>query len=370
VNRYFFYMFAMTMLANAIFFVTRILIEYRFEGTVSSLLLAIPIGMAMIYVFVRAIRKFPNQGLPEIMGAVKHRWLASGVIIYFALISMSAGVMVLMVFADITKRYINPDFTPLQAMLLYLIIVIYICRMKSATIIYVLELIIIFSFPFILFIISKTITSEQLWIDSMLEVATFVWKPPSWHSLAAATYVFSGFSNMIIFNRFIKSEIKGWFYIVLLGLFIINLSSSFFIPIGLHGAEGVEEYVYPWFASADSTRFIYGFVERVLFIFLIMYTMISIITAVVYWHVALQLFLHVCPRIPSPWSRISNELLAKWVMLSFFALCAIGFEYFADERELYQVGKAWFSLRFVGDVGLIALLFILGRKRKYETKDT
>ena len=44
----------------------------------------------------------------------------------------------------------------------------------------------------------------------------------------------------------------------------------FFVPIGFHGTVGVEDYVYLWSMTADSMMTEYGFINRVLFVFLLL----------------------------------------------------------------------------------------------------
>ncbi len=78
-----------------------------------------------------------------------------------------------------------------------------------------------------------------------MELGTHIFERPNIKALAAATYSFSGFTNLIIFNRVIKEKIRYWNFIIILFLGIFNLFTTFFIPIGFHGSDGAQEYLYP-----------------------------------------------------------------------------------------------------------------------------
>lgn len=103
------------------------------------------------------------------------------------------------------------------------------------------------------------------------------------------TYIFSGYLNMVFFNKVFQKpvETKRIWMFGLLGLGI--LLTSFYIPIGFHGADGVGDYTYPWVSTADSMRIELGIVERVMYIFIVLYTGISAISIGVHWHAANQL---------------------------------------------------------------------------------
>ena len=54
------------MIANAITFVPLILIMDRFNGAVLSMLISVPVGVLFIYIFGKALSRFPGEGIPEI----------------------------------------------------------------------------------------------------------------------------------------------------------------------------------------------------------------------------------------------------------------------------------------------------------------
>ncbi|PTY78524.1 hypothetical protein B5V88_09320 [Heyndrickxia sporothermodurans] len=56
-NRYFLYLVLINMLINVIMFVPKILIEYRFDGTVMGILIAIPISLSLTFLFIKKTMK-------------------------------------------------------------------------------------------------------------------------------------------------------------------------------------------------------------------------------------------------------------------------------------------------------------------------
>ncbi|WP_223587847.1 hypothetical protein [Neobacillus bataviensis] len=101
------------MLINVIIFVPKILIEHRYEGSVMGVLIAIPIGIGMNYLYSHTLNKFPGKGLPEILADSKHRWLVNLHLGSIQILWFSAGLITLLNFTDILSRFINPEMPKL-----------------------------------------------------------------------------------------------------------------------------------------------------------------------------------------------------------------------------------------------------------------
>ncbi|WP_162174443.1 hypothetical protein [Paenibacillus sp. FSL R7-269] len=114
-SRYFYCLFLMNSLINIINFTPRELIDARFEGAQSSIVIAVVTGTLFIYLFTKVINKFPGQGLPEIFGAALPKLLASPLIFIYALLWYTAGALIMLSFVDITLRFISPDTWQLSA---------------------------------------------------------------------------------------------------------------------------------------------------------------------------------------------------------------------------------------------------------------
>lgn len=354
-NRYFLYLVLLNMLVNVIIFVPNILIQYRYEGAVMGVLIAIPIGVALNYILSTTINKFPEQGMPEIIANSKHRWLK---FIHFCSIQwiwFTAGLITLVGFIDILDRFINPEMPKIALLVIYLAAIFLIIQLPTDRVMYFLEIVLFLNTPLIAFIIFKAFTNDYLSWDSMLEVGTHIFERPSLKSIAAATYCFSGYTNLIIFNRLIKGRLKIWNFLAVFLLGIFNLFTTFFIPIGFHGSDGAQEFQYPWISTADSLRLVYSPIERVIFLFLMFYMSITLISISVHWHVSFELIKGTFKE------KISKK--KNLLILIFYAGCSVAGVIFLNTILLNKITVYWMIVRLGFEIFFVVILFIWARRR-------
>ncbi len=354
-NRYYIYLVLLNMMVNVIIFVPKILIEYRYEGAVMGVLIAIPIGLALNYFYCKAINKFPEQGLPEILVNSKRRWLKILHLGGIQLIWFSAGMITLVGFIDILERFINPEMPKLLILAIYLAAVFLIIQLPTQRVIYFLEIVLFLNTPFLSFIIFKAFFNDYLSWDSILEVGTYIFQTPSLKSIAAATYCFSGYASLIIFNRVIKGKLKFRNFIAVFLLGIFNLFTTFFIPIGFHGSDGAQEYLYPWISTSDSLKLDYGLIERVSYIFLMFYMSITLISISVHWHVAYELIMGMFKE------KISKR--KNWLILSIFAGCSVAGVIYFNTVLLNKITVYWMIFRLGFELIIVVIFFIWARRR-------
>ncbi len=342
------------MIANVIAFVPRILIDNRYDGAIMSMLIAIPISMSLCACMIWAMSRFPQQSITEIAARLLPKWLEKTVLLYFLVMWYLAGLITLYYFSDITKRFINPDFSPFEAMLLYAIALMFMIQMESRRALYMLEILLVLQVPFILFIMLKaTINHNMMW-DSMQEAATYVANMPRWLCVAAATHVFSGYLNLIIFNNVFHKPVKLWLVWIVGAVGILNLTTTYFIPIGMQGMDGVGKLIYMWFTTADSIRLEYGIIDRLIFVFLLLYLNISLLSAFVHWHVALQMGKALFGK-----RSEKTQLYVSWGTGGLFAGLAVAASFWIYEITMFRYTQGWLLFRLGSEAVLIGLLFVL-----------
>ncbi|GGF86848.1 hypothetical protein GCM10010912_35160 [Paenibacillus albidus] len=249
--RYFYYLIIMNSLINIINFVPRELIDRRFEGALMSIVISVIVGTLFVYWFGFLISKFPEKGIPEILGPLMPKLLVSAILLFFAVLWYVAGATTLLSFVDITLRFISPDTGPYLVMGGFLIMVCICCRFDSLSLLFGLEIILAITLPLILYATFKALGNPNFSWDAVLQIGTHFWHAPDWMSLAAATFSFSGYINLIIYNRVFQNLKLKHIWIVGIEGFLVLLV-TFFVPIGYFGTVGVERHVYTWFATADS----------------------------------------------------------------------------------------------------------------------
>ncbi|MEK3790761.1 GerAB/ArcD/ProY family transporter [Paenibacillus sp. FSL R7-0204] len=351
-SRYFYCLFLMNSLINIINFTPRELIDARFDGAQSSILVAVVTGTLFIYLFTKVIHKFPGQGLPEILRSALPKLLASPLILAFAVLWYMAGALIILSFVDITLRFISPDTDPTAVLLGFLAVVCLCSRIDSLSLLYGLEVMLSITLPLILYSTVKALVNPNFSWDAVLQVMTHALHAPDLNSVAAATFTFSGYINLAIFNRvFHGLKLKHVWILSLEGLLVLAI--TFFVPIGYHGTVGIERHVYTWFTTADSIHIEAFLIERMLFIFYFAYSTLSLVSAIIQWHVGKELLFSL---LPSAADKPKTRLWQESIILGLFAVGTM-FLMRLDQYELNMLGVMLLHVRWYGELLMILLLF-------------
>jgi spore germination protein KB len=355
-NRYFLYLVLLNMLTNVIIFVPRFLIKYRFDGMLISIVIAIVIGMALMYADSVVYARFHGQGFPEIIQNRLNKPIRIFILIIFAFFWFFAGLLTLLGYIDILHRFINPELSKVWLIAIFLLILCFVIQLPTKKVMYLLEIVLVINVPFIAFIFLKAVTSDYLSWDSIFEVGNHFYNKPNISSVAVASYVFSGYANIIIFNRLFKVKIKPINFAFIFGFSILTLFTSIMIPIGMHGADKVDEYIYPWIIMVDSIRLPYSPIERALFIFLMLYVNISLISVTVHWHVAFELIKGTF----SDKNRVNKNRLVLALFFVFTTLTVVRIDYMHPEL----ISMYWLIARLFFEVLAVFGFFFFLRRRK------
>ncbi|WP_068774197.1 GerAB/ArcD/ProY family transporter [Paenibacillus sp. FJAT-26967] len=357
-NRYFYYLIAINALISIIIYVPRILLEHRFTGTWSSILISVPISIFLIYAFCKMLAYFPRQGFPELMERFLPRSVGITVLVLMIGLWYFAGALTLLSFVDITLRYISLDVPGILIMLGFLIVVFWSCKINTASILYALELLLVLTVPLVLFFIIKAMSTSFFSWDAVIQSLTYSLKWPDLSAIAGATFLFTGYINMVVFNRvFEKFQARGSFVIALSGLLLLVV--TVIVPIGYHGSVAVDSYVYPWFSLADSIRIDLFLVERMVFVFYLIYIALFLISTTVHWHVAQNLTegLFKFDR-----NTRAYKIVSYSTGLVFSAGCLIMLRF--NQKQLVDVGEVFLIFRLGAEVLLLIIMFYMYRKGK------
>lgn len=362
-NRYFYYLVVTNMLVNVLALVPRVLINERFNGAVLALPISAVLGFAVMALFVRALEKFPQKGLPEILDTFMPVWLRNMLLAAFALNWYCSGSLTLVAFAEFTRKFLNPEITTVSVVGLYLAISVFVARMKSNQILGMLEIIVLLVLPLNLFILVKAIFHPHMNWDAVRAVAMFYNQPPTLKSIAAVTYIYSGYISMAVFNRVISQfQPRGIWGIALFGLFISF--TTMFIPIGFQGADGVGDFTFPWMSTADSMRIELGFIERVLFVFMFLYGQIAFVGIIVHWHIAFECIRSILMQ-KGETAKLPKSKIFPWIVMAFFAAGVIGGA-MLNNAQMFAAGEFWVVIRLFIDLILVfVILLAAGRVNRH-----
>ncbi|WP_134703393.1 GerAB/ArcD/ProY family transporter [Ammoniphilus sp. YIM 78166] len=365
-TRYIYYIIILNMLSNVVAYVPVILIRHRFDGAVMSIAVGCILSTLIAMVFFKSFQVFPEQGFPEILQQHTTSWVRLTILIYFSITWFLAGFITIASYSDITVRFINPDISEWLTNLLFVLVVIFLANSTTKQVLYILEILLIVNVPLIILIFIHGLRSPYMDWTAVRQILSYAWDWPAWDTVAATTYIFTGYANMVIFHRVFTQHISlKWFPLVGVVGFL-NLATTFFLPIGYHGTEGVGSYIYPWIATADSIRMELGPVERMVFIFLLLYLSISLLSTLVHWHVGLRIIQSLLP----PPSSTKKKAWYPLLVLGSFGGITIVADILLNEVDLYNLSVWWLRIRLPSEIILVCLLYWIARKVKHEAKST
>ncbi|WP_166244619.1 hypothetical protein [Paenibacillus turpanensis] len=364
-GRYFYYLVILNMLVNVFAYVPSLLLEHRYEGSVAAIPIGALLGSLLMFVFVWSMNKFQGMTLPEILKIQLPRrlaWLRHPLLVYVSVMWFFAGLLTLLAFNDVTYRYINPEVSELQSMAAFLIFLAFLLWILSTEkLLYLLEIILLLNVPFIFIILYQAIHSEYLSWHSITEVATHIVDVPNMAAVAAATFVFSGYTNLIVYHRVFSQKISLKRMSILPFLGMANLLTTFFIPIGMHGADGVFDYTFPWVATADSLRIELGPIERIIALFLLLYVGISLTSVAIHWHIAVVVLGNLLSG-----SKNHGEAApaAKRWIIGGFTAASLYIGSLFNEKHIFTLGEVWLRLRLPSELFLVTIVFLLARRKR------
>lgn len=320
-NRFLYYLLFVNMIANMISAVPKILLQERMTGAVISILLSIVFGLVLVYIYVNFFNRFPGKDFPQLLKEYTPSWVYFPVILLIASVWFTGGLITLITYTFMLKRFLTPDMSIMWIATSFLIVISFGVLMHSQNILYTLENVLVFSLPIIMFIVMKAFTSDQFEWDFVGEAIMYINKLPSYSAFSASFYVFVGITNIIIFNRVFthKKQSVTWKqlgFVGMTGTFV--LFTAYFVPIGLNGFEQIQNLVYPAISSSDTLRMRYGVIERVLYLFLPFFLAISFLSLLVHWHVAIEACKNLIWFKRFKWKEVNLTpyiyLIAVWVI--------------------------------------------------------
>ncbi len=350
------------MITNVLTFIPRIMMNERLTGGLLAIPIGSIIGTGLMYIFMKQFSHFPKMGLPEILEKYLSKWVKNIYIFFNGYMWFHAGLFTLLSFITITKVFISPDMPNILISGMFLLLICFSILMPTKKVLYATELLILLNLPFILLILIKAIFNDYFSWDTVRIFFTHFREIPSWSAISAATFIYFGFANLIIFNREMQKLNLKWLWLIMLfGIQVLLVTMVG--PIGFHGAvKGVEGYVFPWISTADSMRMELGFVERVLFIFLLLHTNISIVSITIHWHVSMELFKSIFPKV-----RLKGKNVLGYIIAAAFALITFLFAGFTTEDNLFSIMKSWINGLIPAAIFMnFILLLAIRRKKKNE----
>lgn len=363
-SRYYYYLILINMVANIIASVPAILFQSHKEGSVSSMILALIIGTILVTVYTRFFNAFPGMTLPDLLKKTTSKWFYNPFIFFLALMWFIAGLITLVTFTFLLIRFLTPEMPILQISFTIIFSVIFGCLMRTERVLYTIEIILLITFPLILFIFYKAYSSKSLEWDYVREAALYVNQVPNLNSFASCFFLFLGVANLFIFNRFFtQKQTFKWKHIAIIAIIsTLTLFTTYFIPIGFNGFDNIDDLIYPWISTSDSLRMEFFLIERVLFVFLLFYLGIAFLSILIHWHVSIE-FLKYVFNLDN--IKFRGFKVGKYIPLPFFIGTSIFFVIKLNEYQLFRYSSIFYDLLIFFFTLMVILFLFIKRSMKH-----
>ncbi|WP_430509151.1 GerAB/ArcD/ProY family transporter [Gottfriedia solisilvae] len=356
-KRYVTYLFYLNAVLCITVFVPQIMYKNSLNGSISSICLAIIVGGCFIYILQKVFAQFPEQNINQILKHAIPNWLRKFYIIYSLIFWYLTGVLFISAITQVIKIFINPETPLMITYFIFLTLIIFAIVLKTESLLFVTELVVISHIPIVLFVNIRFFSDPYVFKDSIYQSLTYFKHFPKFNSFTAAMFVFTGFSNLIIFNEKIniklikKRDILGIF---LFGIFI--LLSIYFIPIGYLGVKGATKTVFIWLSTVDSMHFDYLFVERVIYIILFVQIFCSLIYIILCWHTSLELFKTI---------NLHYGGMYKWILISFFICITTIIQLLIRDLDILKYFIIFFNYSAISNFLLVILLLFVSKRKRH-----
>ncbi|WP_062356868.1 GerAB/ArcD/ProY family transporter [Bacillus kwashiorkori] len=360
-NRYMYYLIFINTVTNMIANVPRILLLERLNGAIPSIFLAIGAGVFITYIILKFFNKYPGKALPELLDRATPKWFNKLFLAYISVIWFSAGLITLTTCSFMIKRYLTPDMPLMLIILYFLLFFTYGIFMRTKNILYAIEIILVVTVPFVLFIIYKAFSSPYYQIDFVKEAIMYMNVFPSYDAFTASLYLFLGIANLIIFNRvFTKKITVNWKHLLSIGGIVGSaLIITYIVPIGINGFEHVDQIIYPTVTAADSLKMTFGIVDRVVFLFVTILLIMAFLSTLIHWHVAINVVTNVIYIKKFKWKNIN---LTPHLFIGLFWLASFYMIPYLSEYQLLKFTNIFLNSLPLFFILLFSVFWIITRR--------
>ena len=297
-NRFFYYLLLINMITSVVATNPKVLLHNSDKGAITSMILAVVAGLFFVYIVAKFFNKFPGQGLPELLYEHTPKWFSWPVILYLSVNFYILGLITLVTYSQILRIFLSPQMSIYIIVLSFVLFVSLGILMKTRSVLYSVEFVLILFVPIFLFIFIKAYTEKNFDWDTVRIAMMHINNPPEWTSFTTAAFIFLGPVNLILFNRVFKEKqtFTSKSLLTVGGIGIVILFTLYFVPIGFGGFDRIGDLVFPWISATDSMRMKYGLVERVIFVFMVFFLGVALLSIIIHWHVAFHLIDSLVPR--------------------------------------------------------------------------
>lgn len=350
-QRYYLYLFYINALVNLTAYVPQILYKNRFNGSLTSLALSTLAGTILIILFQSQIKNFPKQNIAEIMSRHFPSWFKMSFLFFSFTLCTFSGILFLLSIMNIIGEFLTLNSTILFYS--FLLLIVFSIMIQTNSILFMLEITVLFAIPSFLLILLRFSTDNLVLTDSISQSLTYLFHFPKLNSVVSGLFVFTGLTNVLVYSEHIR-PLSRKPLIIICGIICFVLFSSYFIPIGYFGLNGVGKENYVWITAIDSMRIDYFFLERIVIVFILILIGLALMYTILSYHSSLK-FLQLLTE------GFGGDL--KWVGIFIVVISALITQFYIDEIDLLTLFICFFISRVFLDLILLFILLWASRKQ-------
>lgn len=352
-NRYIYYLIVVNMIANIVATVPYVLLSHSTDGAITAMIIGVIVGVIFTIYIIQFFNRYPQKGLPELMKMYTPKWYYYPILLYLTLMWYLAGTLTLVTFTFMLVTFLSPEMAIITMILPYLVIISYGILMKTQNVLYSTEIIFLLFLPIGLLIFFKAYTDSGFNWDLVRVAIMHSNHLPSFNAFTATVFLYTGVVNLAIFNRCFKVEkfVLKRLLLVIGSISLFTVFTTYFMPIAYSGFENISTLLYPWISTTDSVRMKFGIIERLVFIFLLFFSTMAILSMTIHWHVAAQLLESVVYFKKLTWKKTN---LTPYLFILVFSTVAIVLSIHMTEHNLYALADWLYNM-----LPVFILLFLL-----------
>ncbi len=364
-NRFIYYLILVNMFANIVSTAPKVLLRHTTDGAIPAMVLGLIAGLLYTQVFIKFFNHFPGQNLPELLKSYTPKWYYYPTLSFFIIMWYLAGTLTLVTFTFMLATFLTPEMAIITMIIPYLMIISYGILMKSKNLLYATEVIFLLFLPIPFLTFSKAYFSSHLNWDVVKVAMMHSNTLPNFSSFTASFFTFAGISNLVIFNQYFTKKMKfGLKQVLIVGsISFIALFTTYFMPIGFSGFEHISSLLYPWISTTDSVRMKFGLIERLVFIFLLYFVVIAILSMTIHWHVSARLIQSI---FHSNKLKVKNIDLIPFIIIIIFSSIAIFFSLTMTEYNLYKFASVVYNIMPLFFSLFLITMWLIMRGAKHE----
>jgi hypothetical protein len=359
-NRIVYYCFLVTVMQSGRLFIPYFLLKDRFNGTHASIMISVAVQIVLGYVMVRSIGKAGNKTIIELLHTHTSKWFARTMLLIGGSAFLLSGAVQISYTVYIASTYVMTGSTEWTLVLLFAIPICWIASIETVSFLYALDILLLLNYPIYLFLLGKLGLDLSHSIDSIIEIGTQAMHLPSPVTIAASAFNLSGFGFLMVFQSLAPEGGKVKYIWTFAVLQMITQTIVFILPTSFFGTEASGYFLDPIMAVADSSHLPYFFIERAIYIMLLVHASVGFIYAAMSWHVSRRML--TAWRNTSP-SVQKNSWLWKGLCLGIFSMTAVTLHRLVNtQTKKVMFMSYWFVAFFFILAGFTFLVYWIGRK--------